>query len=113
MLSQALMDRLGREASRLQGTRLETIVYHARATVTATPVDHTVEARFRTYRLTELAIDLVGLTDEECMIRTALISWTPTRYDTISRSTGTLWKVMRVTGGGGRPHYLLQCHQEA
>jgi hypothetical protein len=106
------MDRLGREATRLHQGRMEQVVYHARTTAQATPVDYPVEARFRDYRLSALTTEAIQLTDQECLIRTALVTWTPTTHDDITRADGTLWRVMSVPPSGrARPHYLLQCRQ--
>ena len=112
MLSQALMDRVARVAFRLQGTRVETVTYHARATPTATPVDHTLPALLRDYRLAALATGEIQPRDREGLLATAHVTWgLPTTDETLTRADGSLWTILSVRGGTGRPFWILQCRQ--
>jgi hypothetical protein len=114
MLSQALMDRLGWGARRMQGTRIERVTYHARVSAIATPLDiPDLVVRFRNYQLGALSTGLIEPTDQECVLQTVLATWgEPGIYDTLTRAAGTLWKVIGpVRGGRGRPHFLLQTRQ--
>jgi hypothetical protein len=110
-LSQALLDRLAQLAMQVHGGLVETITYHARATATATPVDHTVAALFRDYRLAALSTGDILLRDQEGRIPTARVPWVPTHDDTITRADGTLWKVLSPRGGPGSPFWILQTRQ--
>jgi hypothetical protein len=112
MLSQALMDRVARMAFRMQGTRVETVTYHARTTPGGTPGDHTVAALVRTYRLAALSTGEIQPGDREGLLATAHVTWAmPTTHDTLTRADGSLWHVLSVTGGTGRPFWILQCRQ--
>lgn len=115
MLSQAVADQIARMCFAVVGSLVETVTYHAKATAQATPVAYEVQAHFAEYseQLVTLASTtggegLVRRGDHLCRIATAAVSWTPTHYDTLTRADGSLWRVLSIREGRGRPFYALQ-----
>jgi hypothetical protein len=113
----AQLDRAATGIMRMFGDTTELVTYCARATVSATPVDHAaLEAHVEQY--SDHAVAMAGLTadgrptvlreDRQLRIRTALVTWTPTLADEVVRSDGSHWRVMSIRGGPGNPFYLLQ-----
>lgn len=111
-LSQTALDRLARHGTKMLGGLLETVTYHAKASATAAVVNHAgLEVSMEFYRGHEIDGEQILKEDRQCRIRTALVTWTPTVFDTFTRPDGTLWLVMGHREGTNRPFYLLQTRQ--
>ncbi len=112
-LTRGVLDFLGQASRAVYGETTERITYHAKASPTADVVDYAeVIARFRDYRLEALNTGVVQLNDQECLIETALVLWTPGDYDRLTRANGTPWKVLRSTGGALQPYWHLHCRRD-
>jgi hypothetical protein len=111
MLSQTAMDALANHAVMMYGTLMETLMYRNRHAPNATHVAYTVQARLKHYRASEIDLEQILRNDLECRIQTALVTWTPMRYDDMDRADGTTWQVLNIIGGPGHPFYKFQVRQ--
>jgi len=111
MLSQMAMDQLGMHAASMYGTLMEPLTYRNRSAPNATPVVYTVQARLKHFRASEIDLEQILRNDLECRIQTALVTWTPMRYDDVDRADGTTWQVLNIVGGTGHPWWKMQVRQ--
>jgi hypothetical protein len=112
MLSQAVMDQLGRHAVQMYGALMEPLTYRHRSAPNATPVVYpNVCARLKHFRAGEIDLEQILRNDLECRLQTCLVTWTPTRYDDFDREDGTTWQVLNIALGKGHPWYKLQVRQ--
>ena len=111
MLSQTAMDQLANHAVSMYGTLMEPLTYRHRSAPNATPTEYTVLARLKHFRANEIDLEQILRNDLECRIQTALVTWTPMRYDDLDREDGTTWQVWNILGGPGHPWWKLQVRQ--
>jgi hypothetical protein len=111
MLSQIAMDQLANHAVQMYGDLMEPLTYRNRSAPNATPVVYTVQARLKHFRASEIDLEPILRNDLECRIQTALVTWTPMRYDDVDRADGTTWQVQGILGGPGHPFYKMQVRQ--
>ncbi len=113
-LSQAVMNRIGRDTEAMNGTLLESVTYRAKATSLAVVITHTVQGRFLQYSDHVTALHSlvpegqVRREDRQFRVAFAVVTWTPSLYDEVLRADGSLWRVLSIGGGGGRPWWILQ-----
>lgn len=116
-LSQAVLARVARDTEAMNGALLEDMTYRAKATALAVATTHTVRGRFTQYsdHLTALhgmaGEGQVRREDRVLRIAVAVVTWTPSTYDEVVRADGSIWRVVSIGGGPGRPWYLLQCRK--
>jgi len=119
-LSQGLMDQVGRMAVAVFGEAVEAITYHAKPNAAATAVDYELDdALFEDYSEKLIAMQqpisdkpLVQRGDQQLRLRTAVVTWQPTRYDEVTRDDGTVWRVLDFTYGRHRPWWLLHVRRK-
>jgi len=112
MLSQMAMDQLAMHAVMMYGDLMELLTYRHRSAPNATPTVYTdVQARLKHFRASEIDLEQILRNDLECRIQTALVTWTPSRYDDFDRADGTTWQVLNIVGGPGHPWYKFQVRQ--
>lgn len=112
MLSQTAMDSLAQHAVSMYGDLMEPLTYRHRSAPNATPTVYTdVKARLKHFRASEIDLEQILRNDLECRIQTALVTWTPTRYDDFDRADGTTWQVLNIVGGKGHPWWKMQVRQ--
>ena len=119
-LSQGLMDQVGRIAVAVFGAGVEAMIYHAKANAAATAVDYELDdALFEDYSEKLIAMQqpisdkpLVQRGDQQLRLRTAVVTWQPTRYDEVTRDDGTVWRVLDFTYGRHRPWWLLHVRRK-
>ena len=104
------MDRLGTAVARMQGARMESLTFATQSTPADTPVIYTdIQGCFLTYTAAQRATGEIDLEDRQCWVQTQLVTWTPSKNDTIQRSDGTIWKILSIADGQGKPAYRFQC----
>ena len=113
-VTQGMLNHAARVAMGLLGDRPEAAVYHAKASAQATAVDYDVTALFVVY--SEHITALHALTAEGRVLRedmrlqipTDQVTWTPTTYDTVTRSDGSRWRILDVGDDGSGPFRPMQ-----
>ena len=114
MYSQADKDYVAREIVAVLDCT-EPITYLHKTSASATAIPHALTTgRFVEYNEHVTALHaLVGegqvrREDRKYRVPTADITWKPTMWDEIRRADNTLWRVLSVSGGAGRPFYEMQ-----
>lgn len=121
-VTQTLMTDVARTVQRVLGTSgdegaFERVTYLARATMTSVPTrSRPLDGLFSRYSesviTAHLAVGaeraLVQRDDRLLRLATADMTWTPTLADSVERADGSLWRVMALAGGLGKPFWRLQ-----
>ena len=116
-LSQAMLNRVARHGERMLGDTKETVTWHSRTSRTATATNHTgVIGDFESYREGYLALHAVAADrpqvlrdDERFRVATSRVTWTPTTYDSITRTDASVWLIVSIEQRGtGYPWWIFQ-----
>ena len=118
ILTQALLDEAALLTQTLLGERQEPITYHARSNLSDTATSHAglvglMSGYSDAVILTHLSLmtsdrDRVLREDVLMRLATSAVSWLPTTADTVTRADSTIWRVMAISHGPGRPFYHMR-----
>lgn len=115
-LSQALMDQIATLTGQVLGELLETLTYVHRETRSSAPVSYGglqgFIGRYSEHMIAEhLALNpevtRIQRDDRRLRLATARVTLVPTLAGAVQRADGSLWQVLDIGGGVGRPHYIF------